>query len=76
MNPDLVREIVRLTMELRPRPSQVNISQAAEMLGLSRPTVRKLISHGNIRTNACGLIPVSEIDRALAIAQNSTHKAA
>ncbi|MDD2978296.1 helix-turn-helix domain-containing protein [Aquabacterium sp.] len=57
---------VRMYAESHPRPSHVNFGQAAEMMGLSRPTLRKLIESGSIRLNACGLIPISEIDRALA----------
>lgn len=57
---------IRMYAESHPRPSQVTVTQAAEMLGLSRPTVYKLIKFGKIRYNDCGLIPVTEIDRVLA----------
>lgn len=60
---------VRMYAESHPRPSSVTISQAAEMLGLSRPTVTKLIERGVLRYNKLGKIPVSEIDRALAVSQ-------
>ena len=53
--------------EQHPRPSQVNAVQAAEMLRVSAPTVRKMIKDGRMALNKLGLIPVSEIDRALLI---------
>lgn len=51
--------------ELHPRPSQVTQLQAAEMLGVSRATVGRMIKAGTLRLNGCGLIPIAEIDRAL-----------
>lgn len=56
---------VQLYAETHPRPTQVTKAQAAEMLGISRPTIYKLIAAGNLRLNKCGMIPVSEIDAAL-----------
>lgn len=49
-----------------PRPSHVTQKQAAEMLGRSEPTIRKMIRKGDFRLNACGLIPIEQIDAALA----------
>jgi excisionase family DNA binding protein len=57
---------VRLYAETHPRPVQVTQSQAAEMLGMSRPTVSKLVKSGVLKLNRCGLIPVAEIDRVIA----------
>lgn len=62
---EIARLAVQLYAETHPRPSHVNQQQAAEMLGLSHVTVRKMIRAGVIRMNAAGQIPVSEIDRAL-----------
>ena len=56
---------VQLYAESHPRPSQVTQTQAAELLGLSVSTVRKLVRSGTLKLNACGLIPISEIDKAL-----------
>lgn len=56
---------VRLYAEMHPRPSQVTQLQAAEMLGVSRATVSRMLKAGTIRLNKCGLIPISEIDKAL-----------
>lgn len=63
---DIATQAVRLYAESHPRPVQVNQSQAAEMLGISRPTVQALIRAGTLKLNSCGLIPIGEIDRALA----------
>jgi len=53
--------------EQHPRPSQVNAVQAAEMLGCSPQRVRKMIKDGRLALNGLGLIPIAEIDKALAI---------
>lgn len=62
---EIALKAVRLYAETHPRPVQVTQTQAAEMLGLSRPTVSRLIRTGQLRLNRCGLIPVVEIDRIL-----------
>lgn len=49
----------------RPRPAQVTIGQAAEMLGLSRWTVSKMLRAGQFKLNKCGLIPIEQVDKAL-----------
>lgn len=49
----------------RPRPTQVTIGQAAEMLGLSRWTVSKMLRAGQFKLNKCGLIPIEQVDKAL-----------
>lgn len=48
----------------RPRPTQVTIGQAAEMLGLSRWTVSKMLRAGQFKLNKCGLIPIEQVDAA------------
>ena len=48
-----------------PRPAHVTQRQAAEMLGRSEPTIRKMIRNGDFRLNACGLIPIEQVDAAL-----------
>lgn len=58
-------QAVRIYAETHPRPAHVNQKQAAEMLGLSHVTVRKMIRTGEIRMNAAGMIPIVEIDRVL-----------
>lgn len=49
----------------RPRPCHVTITQAAEMLGLSRHTVSKMVRGGQFKLNHCGLIPIEQVDAAL-----------
>lgn len=60
---------VRLYAESHPRPSHVTKTQAAEMLGISPPTLQKLIAAGTITMNPVGRIPISQIDAALAARQ-------
>lgn len=62
-------QAVRLYSEMHPRPLHINQEQAAEMLGISGPTLRKMIHHGKVKLNACGKIPISEVDRAIASRQ-------
>lgn len=56
---------VELYDQRHPRPRHVTIGQAAEMLELSRPTVRKIMQAGKLRLNSCGLIPIEQVDRLL-----------
>lgn len=57
---------VRLYAAEHPRPTHVTQAQAAEMLGLSRPTIGKMVRAGTFRLNACGLIPIEQVDMARA----------
>lgn len=59
--------IVNLVVSIRPRPALVTRAQAAEMLGLSEPTVRKLIRLKKIMLSEDGKIPISEIDRLILV---------
>lgn len=61
---EIILKAVRLSAEMRPRPTQVDFGQACEMLDITRPTLRKIINAGAIRLNSCGKIPIEEIDRA------------
>ena len=63
---DIALKAVQCYAESHPRPPHVNQKQAAEMLGKSHVTVRNMVRAGIIRLNACGDIPISEIDRVLA----------
>lgn len=56
---------VRMYAETHPRPSHVTQAQAAEMIGKSVATVRKLLHAGIIKYDKTGQIPITEIDRAL-----------
>ena len=62
----IAKRAVRLYAETHPRPTQVNQLQAAEMLGLSRVTIGKMVRTGKLRLNRCGMIPIAQIDDALA----------
>ena len=48
-----------------PRPSHVTMRQAAEMLDISHPTLKKLIDAGTLKLNLTGRIPITLIDRAI-----------
>mgnify|MGYP003505425893 FL=1 len=63
---DIALKAVQLYAETQPRPSQVTQDQAAEMAGVSRGTISKMIKSGRLKLNEFGRIPVSEIDRAIA----------
>lgn len=60
---EVATRAVQLYAETHPRPMQVTQKQAAEMLSLSAPTVKKLIDAGKIKLNDAGLIPITEIDK-------------
>lgn len=57
---------VQLYAETHPRPPHVNMAQAADMLGCGQFKVRSLLKHGTLTLNGCGLIPISQIDAAIA----------
>ena len=40
---EIVAKALRVNSEMHPRPTQVNQTQAAQMLGISHPIVRKLV---------------------------------
>ncbi|WP_454844937.1 DNA-binding protein [Ralstonia thomasii] len=61
----IAQRAVQLYAERHPRPRHVTMTQAAEMLELSQPTVRKLLRAGKLKLNGCGLIPVEQIDHIL-----------
>lgn len=47
------------------RPPHVTMTQAAEMLGVSRRTISNMIASGRLRLNRCGRIPIEEVDKLL-----------
>lgn len=68
---------VQIHSEIHPRPPQVTQQQAADMLGMSRHTVAKMVKAGIIKLNKCGLITVTDVDALLASNYaHSTHKGA
>lgn len=50
-----------------PRPTQVNLTQAGQMLNVSRTTVSRMVHSGRLRLNRCGLIPIEQIDAILSV---------
>ena len=62
---------VQLYAETHQRPAQVTQTQAAEMLGLSRATVNRMVQAGLVRLNKCGMIGITEVDRLLQPPKNS-----
>ena len=62
---EIAMKAVQLYAEQHPRPPHVTKTQAAEMLGVSMPTMANLIRSGTIKMNRLGKIPIAEIDRAL-----------
>lgn len=65
MSVEIAIKAVQIYAESHPRPSCVTQVQAAEMLGVSRETTRKLIRQGKLRLNGIGMIPIVEVDRIL-----------
>lgn len=59
---EVIERAVDRALAKRPRPTQVTQAQAAEMLGLHRHTVAKLIAAGSLRLNRCGMIPIEQVD--------------
>lgn len=57
---------VQLYAEGHPRPSQVTQDQAAEMAGVSRATIHRMVKAGLLKLNKFGRIPTAEVDRAIA----------
>lgn len=47
----------------RNRPAQYSISDAAKEIGVSRPTLYKMINSGEIKLNECRKVPAGEIER-------------
>jgi hypothetical protein len=55
---------IQMYAETHPRPTQVTIGQAAEMLGIGRWKATQLVKVGTLRINACGLVPIEQVDQA------------
>lgn len=62
---EIAATAVRLYAESHPRPPQVTIKQAAQMVGRSEKTVSNMVRRGDIKLNGFGMIPIGEIDRVL-----------
>lgn len=62
---EIAVKAIALYAETHPRPPHVTQKQAAEMIGKSEPTIRKLVRCGTLSLNKFGMIPIADIDRAL-----------
>jgi excisionase family DNA binding protein len=62
---EMAVQAVQIYAARHPRPVQVTITQAAQMLGLSRHTVAKMVRAGQLKLNRCGLIPIELVDAVL-----------
>jgi hypothetical protein len=58
-------QAVEAVLARRPRPVMVTITQAAEMLGLSRPTTSNLVKCGALPLNELGRVPIEAVDRLI-----------
>ena len=63
---EVALKAVSLYAETHPRPPHVTQAQAAEMIGKSVPTIRKMVRAGILQLNGFGMIPITDIDRAIA----------
>lgn len=63
---EIALKAVELYAASHPRPCHVTQRQAAQMVGKSEPTIRKMIQRGAFKLNECGMIPIEQIDRAIA----------
>lgn len=62
---EIALKAVQLYAEQHPRPSHVSKSQAAEMLGISIPTLSSIMAKNGIKLNAVGRIRTVDVDRLL-----------
>jgi excisionase family DNA binding protein len=62
---EMAVQAVQIYAARHPRPVQVTITQAAQMLGLSRHTVAKMVRAGQLKLNQCGMIPIEQVDAML-----------
>jgi Mn-dependent DtxR family transcriptional regulator len=64
---DLLVQAIQLYAETHPRPFHVTQKQAAEMMDKSQPTINSMVKRGKLKLNEFGMIPITEIDRALTV---------
>jgi len=62
---ECARRGTEIYAEQHPLPAQVSQVQAGQMLGLSAQKIGKMVKDGHLALNGLGMIPISEIDRAL-----------
>lgn len=57
---------VQIYAESHPRPSHITQKQAAEILNITAPTLKKMLVSGQIKLNKCGKVPIEQIDKVIA----------
>lgn len=68
---DAIREAARLGAEMairmapKDRASQYTLSDAAKELGISRPTLSKVMQANGIALNACGKVSREDVERLI-----------
>ncbi|AXF16131.1 DNA-binding protein [Paraburkholderia caledonica] len=62
---ELAVKAVEIYAARHPRPPHVTITQAAAMLGRSRPTMSQILKGHRVKLNGCGLIPIEAVDKLL-----------
>jgi len=67
MSLETALKAVQIYAESHPRPSCVTLVQAAEMLGISHVTAKKIMDMGLLSRNKLGKIPTSQVDMLLEI---------
>ncbi len=70
---EIAIKAVQIFSETHPKPSQGTQTQAAEMLGISRQTVSRMIRTSSFSLNKCGMVSILEIDLILC-ARNISYK--
>lgn len=61
---EIARRAAELALAARPAPSCVTLTDAAEMLGVSRPSARKMLREAGIMANAVGKYRIEDVWRA------------
>lgn len=59
----IAEEAARRALAARPTPSCVSLTDAAEILSVSRPTARRMLREAGITTNAAGKYRIEDIWR-------------
>lgn len=61
---EIARKAAELALASRPVPSCVTLTDAAEILGVSRPTARRMLALAGISPNAGGKYRIEDVWRA------------
>jgi excisionase family DNA binding protein len=61
---EIARRAAELALACRPVPSNLTLSQAAEVMGVSRPTARRMLAAAGISANVGGKYRIEDVWRA------------